>query len=110
MTALDTIVDAFEEQIAKEGVLHSDLHRFISLDLTQRERAKVLLEMLRVWMEHRWQAGHPVSTEDCLKQFPNDRFSKADIDALKFEEERQRGIVQRATLSNRLADRSLDEP
>ena len=109
MTALDTIVDAFEEQIAKEGVLHCDLHRFIAVDLPQRERGKVLVEMLRVWMEHRWQAGHPVSTEDCLNQFPNDRFSKADIDALTFEEERQRGIVQRATLSNRLANRSLDD-
>ncbi len=80
MLNLDVFVDALEDEVAKHGVLAVDLKRLApSADVPESpgvRRSGVLIEMLRVWMEHRWQAGHPVSVEDCLNEFPNESFSE----------------------------------
>lgn len=91
MLNIDLFVDALEEEIAKKGVLAVDLRRLapnVEAGDTGLERSGILVEMLRVWMEHRWQAGYPVSVANCLNVFPTDTFSEAELNCLRFEENR----------------------
>ncbi len=104
MLNLDEFVDALEEEVATKGVLAVDLKKmapgkkdFGGLD---RERTCILIEMLRVWMEHRWRAGHPVSVLDCLGEFPNDSFSDEELESLRFEEQRLRQTVEKTSTKN----------
>jgi serine/threonine protein kinase/Flp pilus assembly protein TadD len=100
MLNLDVFVDALEDEVAKYGVLAVDLKRLApGADVPESpgvRRSGVLIEMLRVWMEHRWQAGHPVSVDDCLNEFPNESFSEEDLKGLQFEEQRLRRTSQRS--------------
>ncbi len=83
---LDMFVDALEEDVASRGVLAIDLKSLAPkpvMDGLDRERSSILIEMLRVWMEHRWRAGHPVSAQDCLMEFPDENFSEGEIESLR---------------------------
>ncbi len=92
MLNLDVYVDALEDAVAAKGVLNVDLKQMAPEQngAGTRERAGILIEMLRVWMEHRWRAGHPVSVLDCLAEFPEESFSDDELESLRFEEQRLR--------------------
>ncbi len=92
MLNLDVFVDALEDAVAAKGVLNVDLKQMApdQNEAGAQERAGILIEMLRVWMEHRWQAGHPVSVLDCLAEFPGETFSDDELESLRFEEQRLR--------------------
>ncbi len=95
MNAIDQYVDALESAIASYGVMSIDPTRFApaSDELSEREHSAVLVEMLRVWMEHRWHDGNPVSLEECLAQFPAVHFSEVDLENIREEENRQQAIA-----------------
>ena len=96
MLSLDEYVDALEDEVADKGVLAIDLKRLApALDKAGRERTGILIEMLRVWMEHRWRAGEPVTVGDCLNEFPDDKFSEDELASLRFEEQRLRQTAEK---------------
>ncbi len=101
MLNLDVFVDALEEEVAAKGVLAVDLKKMApdkkDLGVLDRERSSILIEMLRVWMEHRWRAGHPVSVLDCLGEFPNESFSDEELESLRFEEQRLGQTVEKTS-------------
>ncbi len=101
---LDTFVDALEEEIAAKGVMAIDLKKLVpspnSSDGFGSERSRILIEMLRVWLEHRWQAGFPITAQECLMEFPDEEFSAEEIDSLKFEEQRQQRFSQSSPKSS----------
>jgi eukaryotic-like serine/threonine-protein kinase len=111
MTDLDSVIEALEEAIAAKGVLSIDLNQFtppMIPNAVPSDRSSILVEMLRVWMEHRWRSGHPVTAHESLLQFPNDTFTPADFDVLRFEERRQQRQTEQCTLV-RSQSRSIDE-
>lgn len=99
MLNLDVFVDALEDAVAAKGVLNVDLKQMApdQSETGVRERAGILVEMLRVWMEHRWRAGYPVSVSDCLAEFPNESFSDEELESLRFEEQRLRTTGAKTT-------------
>ena len=102
MLNLDIFVDALEDAVAAKGVLNVDLKQMApdQSETGVRERASILVEMLRVWMEHRWRAGYPVSVSDCLAEFPNESFSDDELESLRFEEQRLRTTGAKTTGSD----------
>ncbi len=104
MLNLDEFVDALEEEVAAKGVLAVDLQKLAPAPNTfgslGRERSGILIEMLRVWMEHRWRSGYPVSVLDCLDEFPNESFSEEELESLRFEEQRLRRTVEKTPETN----------
>ncbi len=112
MLNLDMFVDALEDEVSSKGVLAVDLSKLAPSQNTPEgiglERSRILIEMLRVWMEHRWQAGYPVSVSDCLNEFPNDTFSENEMECLRFEEQRLRKTVE-STFGNRSQGQSIEE-
>lgn len=111
MTKLDSIVDAMEAEIARVGVLGIELPSFApdGSAIGEVDRTAIVVEMLRVWIEHRWLAGHPVTTSDCLSQFPDDEFSEEQIRSLQFEENRQIEIASRTRSKKSNDARTVDE-
>ena len=104
MLNLDEFVDALEEEVAAKGVLAVDLQKLAPAPNTfgslGRERSGILIEMLRVWMEHRWRSGYPVSVLDCLDEFPNESFSEEELESLRFEDQRLRRTVDETSETN----------
>lgn len=114
MMNVDSYIDALEEHIAHQGVMSVELGRFAppinDQNMPTTDRQAILVEMLRVWMEHRWMAGFPVTVNDCLSEFSSDSFSKENIAKLQFEESRQRRSGSNTRSSQRIKDqRNLDE-
>lgn len=95
MKLLDQCVDALESAIAERGVSTVDVREFApqgSLD-SPNDQAGIIVELLRVWMEHQWNNGVQLTTKDCLALFPNVVFTPAQIEELKSEETRQAAIA-----------------
>ncbi|MEQ1825295.1 MAG: protein kinase [Pirellula sp.] len=119
MIDIDTYVDRLEEEIACQGVMAVDLRKFSpdeeSWVGTPSERSAILVELMRVWMEHRWNAGEPVTVRDCLANFPSENFSNDEVRRLEFEEQRQRKCIESNTafreqkIGSPSRYRSLDE-
>lgn len=94
MNPVDHYVDVLEDAIAERGVQSVDIREIAtSIATTEHchptERSKIVVELLRVWMEHRWNAEAPVCAEACLALFPDIPFSDEDKADLRSEEERQ---------------------
>ncbi|MCU0718695.1 MAG: serine/threonine-protein kinase [Pirellula sp.] len=96
MTLLDRYVDELEHAIDIRGVQAVDPREIApspSVEFPAHlSRSLIVVEMLRVWMEHRWSAGSQTSTEDCLSMFPDISFTTRDIAELESEESRQRAL------------------
>lgn len=112
MLNLDAFVDALEDEVASKGVLAVDLKKLApsrdTLEHLGMDRSSILIEMLRVWMEHRWHAGHPVSVSDCINEFPNESFSDEELESLRFEEQRLRRTGE-TTSGSKTQGRSIEE-
>ena len=111
MLNLDLYVDALEDAIASRGVLAIHLQQYAPVadaQVNASERTSILIEMLRVWMEHRCRSGNPVSVQDCLKEFPSETFSDEQLNNLRFEEERLRHSFINSSCSS-TPYRSLEE-
>lgn len=95
MKLLDQCVDALESAIAERGISAIDVREFAppGSQASNIDRASVIVELLRVWMEHQWNNGNPLTTIDCLALFPNVAFTPDQIDELKSEETRQAAIA-----------------
>ena len=95
MKLLDQCVDALESAIAERGVAAVDVREFAphSKELSNDERGDIVIELLRVWMEHQWNSGNPTTTAECLKLIPSIRFQPSQIDDLQSEETRQAAIA-----------------
>lgn len=98
MSVIDDCVDKFEVAVATSGVENVDPTEFAphSRNLATDEYAAIVVELLRVWMEHSWNSGIAITAEDCLSKFPHVKFSDSDREALLSEEDRQREIVREA--------------
>ncbi len=112
MTILDEIIDAFEEAASREGVAKLDPKQFVPRERSrladESSRSQVIIELLRVWMEHRWQAGLPVTASDGLAYFRDESFSDADLELLQFEEQRQRSLARLTSSSKAKEIPSID--
>jgi eukaryotic-like serine/threonine-protein kinase len=119
---LDSYVDALEDAVSMKGVLAIDLIQFApprdTLHGEASDRLDILVEMLRVWMEHRWHVGYPVTVQDCLNEFPTERFRDSDRERLQFEDRRLKQSTDdrseelrngSITNSSRSHARSMDE-
>ena len=71
MTLLDRYVDELEHAIDIRGVQAVDPREIAPSPAVEfpphLSRSLIVVEMLRVWMEHRWSAGTHTSTEDCIR-------------------------------------------
>lgn len=96
MSLLDQCVDALESAIAERGPAAVDVRDFAPSPLQHPEQttAAVLIELLRVWMEHQWSIGSRVSAEEGLSLFPGTSFTQAQIAELRSEEKRQAAIFE----------------
>lgn len=94
MTELDRYVDALEDAIIHRGITEVDILDFVprrdDASRCEDDETSIVVELFRVWMEHRWLAGYPTTAQECLLQFPELQFSPKDIADLEFEESRQR--------------------
>lgn len=95
MKLLDQCVDALESAIAERGVAAVDVREFApqSSEISNDERGDIVIELLRVWMEHQWNSGNSITTAECLRLFPSIRFQPTQIDELQSEETRQAAIA-----------------
>lgn len=94
---LDAIIDTLEDAIAKDGVAKVQPCAFVPSAAEWPRgysRSDCIVEVLRVWMEHRWLAKLPVTVEDGLKQFADASLSERQLELLQFEEQRQRSLAR----------------
>lgn len=88
---LDSVLDGFEEYVNRVGVDRLDLVQFVSEWQTVNHGVlpnDVYLELLRVWMEYKFQAGSFVSVEYALGLFPEVEFEESARSILQFERQR----------------------
>lgn len=93
MLELDEVIERFEQLIRKQGVVSIEPRKFFRDQWEVREsgnREETVVELLRVWMEYRWQAGLATTAEEAIAEFPEDAFSPTSRQLLAFEEQRQR--------------------
>lgn len=112
MIDLNQIIDAFEEAVAVEGVLAVDPTRFApskAEDLSSETRSRIIVELLRVWMEYRWKSQSPVTAIECMELFPHETFAKVDLESLQYEEQRQRLLYQSRTFDRSGKRRSVEQ-
>lgn len=115
MTILDEVIDAFEEAVSRQGVATLDVGQFVPQEFpgegqeqSHSSKSRIIVELLRVWLEYRWKAGLPASVDDGLAYFPNDTFSDRELDELLFEEQRQRDRAKQGTLKKDAFTPKLD--
>ncbi|XZE51905.1 protein kinase domain-containing protein [Planctomycetaceae bacterium SH139] len=88
---LDSVLDGFEECVNRSGVDQLDLVEFVSNWQAVNQSVlpvDVYVELLRVWMEYKFQAGSLVSVESALGQFPGIEFQDSARSILEFERQR----------------------
>jgi serine/threonine protein kinase/Tfp pilus assembly protein PilF len=93
MLELDEMIERFEQLIRKQGVASIAPREFFRdhWDVKESEnREETVVELLRVWMEYRWQAGLALTAEEAIAEFPEETFSPTSKQLLAFEEQRQR--------------------
>lgn len=93
MLELDEVIERFEQLIRKQGVASIEPRRFLRDQWEVRgseHREETVVELLRVWMEYRWQAGLATTAEQAIAEFPEESFSPTSRQLLAFEEQRQR--------------------
>lgn len=93
MLELDEVIERFEQSIRKQGVASIEPRRFFRDQWEVKEwgnREETVVELLRVWMEYRWQAGLATTAEQAIAEFPGETFSPTSRQLLAFEEQRQR--------------------
>ncbi len=103
--SLDELMEQFESDIATHGVRNVSLPRYTEFALKQPEPhgKDWFVELLRVWLEHRFRSGEPLDVETLLKPYAHVELSARQQSDLAFEHRRQ---LQRtyqagvATLSN----------
>jgi eukaryotic-like serine/threonine-protein kinase len=90
---IDLVIDAFEKDIARNGIQSVDVRAhciaFLS-DKNQELVKQTIVELLRVWMEHRWHKFLPTNVDQCKACFPEVEFSAEQLALLRFEEQRLR--------------------
>jgi eukaryotic-like serine/threonine-protein kinase len=88
---LDSLLDGFEDYANRVGVDGVDLQQFVSNWHSGNERVlstDAYVELLRVWMEYKFQAGSVVSVDYALSQFPGIEFEDSARSILEFERQR----------------------
>jgi tetratricopeptide (TPR) repeat protein len=84
---IDPFIEAFERSYATEG--GADLAAFLP-ESGHPHYLAVLRELVRADIEYAWRRGAPRRAEDYLAAFPALRADRAGLDAVAFEEYRQR--------------------
>ncbi len=109
---VDLIIDAFEKDIARNGIQAVDVraHGSPFLSDTNSELGKqAAIELLRVWMEHRWHQFLPTTVDQCKACFPELEFSAEQLSLLRFEEQRLRAQSMSQSLRNQSKHIPLDQ-
>jgi eukaryotic-like serine/threonine-protein kinase len=109
---VDLIIDAFEKDIARNGIQAVDVraHGSPCLSDTNSELGKqAAIELLRVWMEHRWHQFLPTTVDQCKACFPELEFTSEQVSLLLFEEQRLRAQSLSQSLCNQSKQIPLDQ-
>ncbi len=88
MKTIDSLIDEFESLVASVGVEAIDLQSLV--DRRQAQSGQLasdqVVELLRVWLEHRSDRGLSATKQDALNQFSSLTFSHEQEALLEFEQ------------------------
>lgn len=87
VTALDSVIESFEKQRARNR--NVKLQDFLPAHQTA-ESSAILTELIRVDLEYSWEEKQPKSLDQYLQEFPSLRRDESALNAIAFEEYRQR--------------------
>ncbi|MCA9191308.1 MAG: protein kinase [Planctomycetales bacterium] len=112
---LDNLIDQFEDAVSEHGIERCCPAAYFSQwypdndDGSIVDAPEALVELLRVWMEHRFIAGISTTLDQVTEIFPQFRFGESQLELLQFELQRLRSAYTEEHLSGQpiLGNRDL---